>query len=155
MSDLGDRIVKQARYYVELQVPFYHCGRNRYGMDCVGLLAVVAHDLGITDYDDTGYQPDPPAEELTRVLEAHCDRVWDARSPILSDVELEYGCKPGDLLQFDITGQPRHCGIFARDEQRQPTMIHCWESVGKVTEHLFDKAWRRRLWAVYRVRERS
>jgi cell wall-associated NlpC family hydrolase len=146
VSDLGDQIVKQARYYVELETPYYHCGRNRYGLDCIGLLVVVAHDLGITDEDNVNYQPDPPPDELTRALKKYCDvlgAVHDFPGPL----------EPGDLCQFEILGVERHAGIYATDEQGNPTLIHAWQSIGKVVEHEFTKQWQHRIWCAYRVRE--
>lgn len=148
MSDLGEQIVTQARTY--LSVPYFHAGRTREGLDCIGLLAVVAHDLGITDYDDVNYQPDPPAEPLTHILNHFCLCIW-ARE---TSPDWPQPFAPGDLLQFEILGVPRHAGIYATDEQGSPMLIHAYQAVGKVIEHPFDAQWRRRLWAVYRVKEK-
>ena len=49
----ADRLVAQARSY--LGVPWRHQGRTRAGIDCAGLVVLVARDLGLTDYDSTAY----------------------------------------------------------------------------------------------------
>jgi cell wall-associated NlpC family hydrolase len=147
VSNLGDRFVAQARTYAG--VPYYHAGRSRQGLDCIGLLAVVAHDLGITDHDDVNYSPDPEPGYLTATLHRFCDLTWinDPFDDVTPTLE------PGDLLQFEIAGVERHAGIYAEDERGQGTVIHAYQSAGKVCEHLLDRHWQRRLWAAYRLKE--
>lgn len=148
MESLGDRIVAAARRY--LDVRYYHAGRSEHGLDCAGLLVVVAHDVGITDYDDVDYARDPPAERLTATLSQFARTIW-RRS---EEPDLPIGrFEPGDLLQFEILGIPRHAGIAAADERGRATMIHAYQGANRVTEHLFDKHWQKRLWAVYRIEE--
>lgn len=149
MSDLGQRVVEQARSY--LGCPFFHAGRSREGLDCIGLVAMVAHDLGITDFDDLNYSPEPDPAYLTAVLWRFAWRTWDATDPFLMDLELI----PGDLLQFELCGEARHVGIYGEDARREGTVIHCYQSAGKVVEHLFDKHWQKRLFAVYRFKQAS
>jgi cell wall-associated NlpC family hydrolase len=150
LSDLGERFAAQARSY--LAVPYHHAGRGRFGLDCVGLLAVVAHDLGITTFDDLNYQPEPDPAYLTATLERFAARYWDRDTPA---ERLRMGLWDGDLLQFEILGSARHCGIYARDERGEGTVIHTYQAAGKVVEHLFDIHWQRRLWAAYRLREQE
>lgn len=153
-ASLGQRIVDQARTY--LSVPWFHAGRSRHGLDCAGLIAVVAHDLSITDFDDVNYPPEPDPAYLTAVLERFAERQWHLIFPEPSDPPLEFGdlrALPGDLLQFEILGEPRHVGIYAEDSRGRGTVIHTYQSVGRVCEHAFDVHWQRRLWAAYRFRE--
>jgi cell wall-associated NlpC family hydrolase len=145
MSVIGDRFVVQARSY--LGVRFFHAGRNRHGLDCIGLLAVVAHDLDITQHDDVNYQPDPDPALLTATLRRFCRR--------LEPFEGFPGpLEPGDLCQFSIAGVERHAGVYATGATGQPSLIHAYETAGCVLEHAFDVHWRRRLWAIYRLEER-
>jgi cell wall-associated NlpC family hydrolase len=46
-------IVAAARTY--LGVPWRHQGRTRAGLDCAGLIVMVARDLALSDYDSTAY----------------------------------------------------------------------------------------------------
>lgn len=157
MSDLGRRVMEQARTY--LDVPYFHAGRSRKGLDCIGLLAVVAHDLGITAFDDVNYPPEPDPAYLTEVLERFAERKWQRLEPFQEtngDRGAGCGCTSlceGDLLQFEIRREARHAGIYAEDDRGQGTLIHCYQSAGRVVEHLFDNHWQRRLWAAYRFRE--
>ncbi len=148
---LGEQIVVQARTY--LDVPWFHTGRNRRGIDCIGLLACVAHDLCITDHDDLDYAAEEPPERLTATLLRFCELValfQDGEPLIIQEIVL----RTGDLLQFSILGAPRHCGILAIQDDRW-TVIHAYQSAGKVVEHPFDVHWRKRLFACYRLREPS
>ena len=65
MALLSD-IVDQARGY--LGTPFLHQGRTRHGLDCVGLVIRVAHDLGLSDYDIDHYARAPSGRMMARVL---------------------------------------------------------------------------------------
>ena len=53
--------------------------------------------------------------------------------------------QPGDVLLMRFKKEPTHLGIHAGDN-----LIHCWQPVGMVCEHLLDGAWQRRVVAVYR-----
>lgn|GEM_PF-2795110 len=63
-------IISQARKYIG--APYLHQGRNKNGIDCVGLLIRVAHDLYISDYDIRDYSDVPSGRfmrlELQRIL---------------------------------------------------------------------------------------
>lgn len=150
MSDLGQRVVEQARSY--RGVIFQHAGRNRHGLDCAGLIAVVAHDLGITAWDDVNYQREFDPAYLTRVLLRFADPTWEWGHP---NGLAELAVQPGDLLQFVLCGHPRHVGIAATDERGERTVIHCYQSVGKVVEQPFSRYWQGQLWAAYRFREQD
>jgi cell wall-associated NlpC family hydrolase len=158
MSDLGERVVAQARSY--LGVPFWHAGRSKQGLDCIGLLAVVAHDLEITDFDDVNYAPEPDPAYLTAVLERFAVRKWQRLEPFQETNGGGRGAGfgalslvPGNLLQFEILSSAQHCGIYAENERGEGTVIHTYQSAGKVVEHRFDVHWQRRLFAAYRWRE--
>lgn len=132
----GTDFVTAARSY--LGVPFFHAGRSRQGLDCGGLLICAARDAGFTvanhaNYPATYVDPDI----LTGYLSEYCDQIeWGP----LAD---------GDIGVFSIAGNPQHVAILTAEE----TMIHAYQSAGKVVEHPLDHHWRRRLVAVYRVRE--
>jgi cell wall-associated NlpC family hydrolase len=54
----------------------------------------------------------------------------------------------GDVLMMRFTGEPQHVGIYTGD-----TLIHAYESVGKVVEHRMDDKWLRRIVRVYRFKD--
>ena len=102
-------ILRVARSW--LGVPFAHQGRTRRGVDCVGLVVMVARELGISDYDFTRYERRPDGSFLThfRANATERARVADAR--------------PGDLMVLADSLYPCHVAI--RAEQRgEPTLIH-------------------------------
>lgn len=108
MATTGADVVKEARSWIG--VPWRHLGRNRQGVDCVGLLVVVAHALDLSDHDDTAYPKRPDGSFLRRFGE-----VMDAK-PIKD-------AGPGDVLVFAHRDHPGHCGIVAERHSR-PTLIH-------------------------------
>lgn len=139
-QDLGVRIAKKAREYID--TPYFHCGRQKgLGVDCIGLLFCVAHDLGITDYDETNYQAsmiDPV--HIEEGIARFCDPV---------DPE---EIRTGDICIMNVQGSPQHTGIYTHDRLGEPTFIHAHQSVGRVVENVFDRFWKKQLHRVYRVR---
>jgi cell wall-associated NlpC family hydrolase len=130
--------IDQVRTYID--VPFFHTGRDRNGLDCVGLFIAAAHDLGMFVYDDRNYTRDIDAEYLKRHLLVVCN--W-----------IEVGDeKPGDLLLFEVMKNPQHVGVLTANR----TMIHTYEwpgGGGKVTETVYDKHWKKRLRGAFRWKD--
>src|SRR5260370_35936670 len=87
----GQDMVDCARSYVG--VPYFHCGRNRNGLDCLGLLLVVAHDLDLTTYDEVDYSRQVDAQRFQRELDRFCYRRTHGVRP-----------EPGDILHFRAVG---------------------------------------------------
>jgi cell wall-associated NlpC family hydrolase len=131
------KIVETARSMVG--VPYYHAGRNRNGLDCVGLLLAVAEEVGALTYTPPGYSAG-----------------WVDPDLLLSEIErfadsVEFGpVQDGDLAIFSIAGNPQHAAILTA----AGTMIHAYQTVGKVVEHALAGAWERRLVGVWRLRGR-
>jgi len=127
------QIIEEARTY--LGTPFHHQGRLKgVGVDCIGLLTGVAQGLNITHHDLTGYSRHPDGVTLLRELN---------KAGLVPIEE----AKPGDVLVFWMTRPylPCHAGILTE----QDTVIHTWTTIGFVTEHPFDDAWRARVAAVF------
>lgn len=114
-------------------VPFRHGGRDRSGVDCVGLVIVCLHELGVTDWDETAYSRTVNPDRLRKGIERFADRVTDLRA--------------GDLLLFHVQQEATHVGLCAGD-----TVIHAHVTAGHVCEHALDERWRRRIAGVYRWR---
>ena len=53
----------------------------------------------------------------------------------------------GDVLLMRFTGEPQHLAIYAG-----PNIIHSYQTVGKVCEHILDAKWARRIVRVYRFK---
>ncbi len=114
-------VIAAARSY--LGVPFRHQGRSRTGLDCVGLPIVVGRELGFFDakFDVLNYGRLPSGELMQRVQQ-HCRRL-----PV---------AVPGSMLVVAWTKSAAHVAICTGE-----TMIHAYESVGRVVEHGYRGRW--------------
>lgn len=107
-----------------------HQGRNRAGVDCVGLLLMAAQDIGIELPDMPGYRRSPnPALFVTHI-----------RDNSLSVAQPE----PGTFGIFRDGTQPCHVGIFG-ERDGQLTLIHAYSALGKVLEEPFIHDWPNKL----------
>lgn len=127
-------VVATARSWVG--VPFQHQGRTRKGVDCAGLLIVVAQDLGypVLDVRDYGRQPDPT--RMGSVIGEQMDRISIGKA--------EYG----DVLWIAWKRDPQHLCIVT-----DLGVIHSYEAIGKVTEHPLDQRLRGRVRAAFSFRK--
>lgn len=128
-------VITEARRWVG--VPFRHQGRDGYGIDCVGLPIVVCQALGIIGetFEITNYGRVPTGELLPR-LQAHCTPMARAR--------------PGALVVIAWTKVAAHVAICTGE-----TLIHAYQSVGRVVEHGYQGRWIRlthSTWALPGVR---
>ena len=123
-------IVMQAREWVGS--PFKHQGRQRVGVDCIGLVVGVMRELGLDPYDEDGYptQPDGRLEKTLASLLEPCD------------------VTEGALLLFRIRRDPQHVGICTGEG-----VIHAYSGIGKVVEHGLDDFWSKRLIKAYKLPE--
>jgi cell wall-associated NlpC family hydrolase len=103
------------------------------GIDCVGLVIKVAHDLGLSDFDETGYGRLPEGKRLLSGLNAHMDRVKDYQM--------------GDVLLMRFQTDPQHLAIVT-----DVGIIHALTQGRKVLEHSLDDIWRARIIAAYSFR---
>lgn len=93
-------VIAEARTW--LGVPWAHQGRTKQGVDCAGLVIMVARNLGLSAYDTTNYQRRTNGRGfLTHFRENMIDKpVADAR--------------PGDVLLFRDKQFPCHSTIVAQ-----------------------------------------
>lgn len=123
----------------QLGTPFRHQGRvSGKALDCAGLAAYVARQLGAEYNEWPGYGRTPHRGLLQSVLDAQ---------PCLLRVSDR---QPGDILLMKWNKEPMHVAICAGD-----TVIHAYESVGKVCEHDLTPDWQARIVAVYRFKDLS
>lgn len=130
----ADQIIAAARS--QLHVKFRHQGRIAgQWLDCAGLVAYVADQIG-ADYNEwPGYGRTPHDGLLKTVLD---------EQPCLERV---YTRQPGDILLMRFGREPQHIAICAGD-----TVIHSYEAVGEVVEHTLDAEWAARIVGVYRFK---
>lgn len=128
-------VIAEARSWVG--VPFRHQGRNRGGIDCVGLPIVVGRALGVLPrgFEVANYDR-LPSPELAARVQATC-------RPLAAAV-------PGCLVVIAWTKIAAHVAICTGE-----TLIHAYESVGRVVEHGYRGRWIRltnSVWALPGVR---
>lgn len=87
-TDLADAIVAEARTW--LGVPWRHQGRSRAGVDCAGLVVLVARALELADYDSTAYGRRAQGQGFVEHFRAHMDGIAITQA------------KPGDVLSSPI-----------------------------------------------------
>lgn len=115
-------IVVEARTWVGVR--WQHQGRTRHGIDCVGLPAVVAFDLGLIDtMPESGYPRRPNGTFLARFRESGLTEIRPAAAA------------PGDLVVFTAGTMACHCGIRAEMYGR-PSVIHAHAAGRSVREEL-------------------
>ena len=132
-----DSLVAAARAL--LGMPFRHQARYASGyVDCAGTVVHVAETHGLTYFDQQDYPRRPGGGRLEQALDSQ---------PCLRRVALA-ALAAGDVVLFRFDGEPQHLGICAG-----PTIIHAFESSGRVVEHDLTDLWQRRIVRVYRFQE--
>lgn len=121
-------------------VPWVHQGRSREGVDCAGLLIVVAREAGlILPPSATDYTMAPQGSRLRRECDAQLRRVT--------------AIQPGHVLLIRFEGEAERHLALAADYREGLSMIHALNrgSTGRVVEHRLDARWRSRIAAAYAV----
>lgn len=114
------------------------------GLDCVGLLILVAHELGLTDYDIDGYTATPNPRILLRELDSQMDRIPIADAQIGDVFVMSWHARGESEL-------PQHLGIKTRSDPDY--LIHVYnDGPRRVVEHIIDHVWRSRIVLAYRFR---
>lgn len=104
-----DDVIEEARSWLE--VPWAHQGRTRLGIDCAGLVIMVAHSLDLFTYDTTNYQ----RRTSGRGFLIHFRKCMAEKSVA--------NARSGDVLLFRDKQFPCHSAIVAwRDGV--PTIVH-------------------------------
>jgi len=124
-------IINAARNY--LGVRYKHQGRTKFGLDCLGLVVRVAHDLSLSNEDSTDYGSVPDGKRLMREMDARLDITMDA--------------KPGDVLLMRFDKNPQHLAIMT-----DKGIIHSYAQVRGVVEHGLDDEWAKRIVRSYSFR---
>ena len=131
---IADDIITAARSL--LDTPFVHQGRiPGKALDCAGTIEATADLIGAEYVDVPGYSRSPSNGLLEAALDAQpcLERVIDRA--------------PGDVLLMRFSGEPQHLAIYTGE-----TIIHSYESVGKVCEHRLSDVWAARIVRIYRFK---
>lgn len=122
----ADAVVAQARAW--LGTPWRHQGRGPRGVDCAGLVVLVAKALGLTDHDVAGY-----CRHSSGL--AFIDQFRMAMNPIpIAEV------LPGDVLVFADAAYPCHCG-FRTELRGSPHLLHAHALRRQVIEEPYAGEW--------------
>lgn len=138
MTTRADVIAKAREY---LDTPFRHQGRRKgtgrgAGVDCLGLLIGIGHDLGFVplDYDQRRYTHQPDSATMRAGLAERLEpiAVADAR--------------PGDVAFMAFAGDPTHVAVLT-----DIGMLHAYSVARRVVEHGLDDTWRSRIREAFRI----
>lgn len=122
------RIIETARTFLE--TPYHHQGRVKgVGVDCLGLIVGVCEALGLPYRDIRGYSRYATGLNLLERFSEQCE-------------PSERG--EGKILIFRIRALPCHCAIEA-SLSGYPSIIHAYQSIGRVDEHILDSWWESRI----------
>lgn len=133
-------VAREARKF--LGVKFQHAGRNEHGLDCIGLLVLATRNAGMEVYDNPDYSPIVNSEYLVDELSHAAVRLPEGTAP-----------RVGDVMLFNVGRHPQHVALITNvglEDPNDVTMIHSYQTVGRVVEHPLDVNWARRavsLWS--------
>lgn len=121
-------------------VPWRHLGRDRAGVDCIGLLLVAARDAGRDLPDPAPYAREPQGTRLLEGIAALCRRVAVP--------------EPGDVLLFRMGIFGGHVGLATRHAAYGvPAVLHAYAPHRRVVEQVMDDTLRGALAGAFRLRE--
>ena len=115
---------KEAHKYIG--VPCRHRGRTERGLDCVGLLILVAKDCGYDEYQEFPYGREPRNSILEGVLHEHFGEPVD-RPPQINDVV---------LMRLRPSAEPSHVGIITTHPHGLG-IIHAYGDIERVVYQRF------------------
>lgn len=122
-------------------VKFKHLGRDRSGLDCLGLFVVIARALAlktkygsfISDYDRLDYSKTPDENFLEKIL----DNLFEPANSIMA----------GDLLL--LSGA--HLAIANFHHNHYNSMIHAYAKARMVVHHRISEEWYARIKKIYKI----
>lgn len=131
MSVTRDQWIGEIRSWVG--VPWVHQGRNRNGVDCIGLIIASAHALGLTNFDTRTYGRAPLGDYLLRVCNEQMLRKRSA--------------DPGDVLLMRLSKFPQHFAVLVEPGR----IVHSRGEDERVVETNMPDAWWRRVVGIYSI----
>jgi cell wall-associated NlpC family hydrolase len=143
-------IVTAARSW--LGTRFHHQGRikqtatHKGGVDCLGLLTGIAHELDLRSgdgtplaaFDETDYPHQPDVIRLKTRLNALLNAI------AITDIQ------PADILLLNVDGSAQHLAIVT-DLGDELGIIHAYAPARQVVEHHLDSYWNAAISAAFRI----
>ncbi|QYW02128.1 hypothetical protein CPT_Sonora_025 [Stenotrophomonas phage Sonora] len=131
---------------VAAKVPYVHQGQNHVGIDCVGALVYA--------FQYEGEVPAYPADPINGELELNLARVFGAplKTTSVDDPVTLDDLAPGDIVSMQYRGPSRHVAVIAEHVCLPGVLsvIHTDSMLDRVTEHILDAKWVRRIVKVWR-----
>lgn len=146
----AEAVARVARSWIG--TPYQHLGRLKgVACDCIGLVIMVAQELGLTEFNVMDYGRDPHPARMTAGLREHLDPLG------LDPVAMRRGdvpdcLQPGDILHLRWKAHPRHLGMVLPREGGGWNLIHAYSGSKRVVEHNLDKVWLHLVREGYRYR---
>lgn len=133
-------IVDFARQFKGVQ--YKHQGRTGQGLDCGGILVLLAEELGI--YHESKEQLRYGGNPEKFILKQELDRYFVKIR--LSEIQR------GDIVLMKIVAsRPHHIAIVSEYSAQSFGIIHTYDTVGKVVEHRMNQMWRDKIVQSYKV----
>ncbi|SRR5258708_3743074 len=136
------QFVDKAREYLGVLV--VHAGRNKLGIDCVGLFVCTGRDLGMLDkdYTDVDYSPYVVPERLIESIEKFGKKKAEFETFDLADI-----------VVFTVGKWPHHIGLISKlDDNGDVYFIHTDLTAQKVVESRLDRSWSDRIHSLYSIK---
>ena len=129
--------MKKIDFEKVIQIPFEERGRGWNGVDCWGLVRLVASEYFDLDYPEYAedYQNISDVKELSRLLRQHQVDFREVSFP-----------EPGDIVLLRISGAASHVGIFIGGGK----FIHAEINIGVNVGELSSPIWAKRILGYYR-----
>lgn len=138
MTVTVEQLIATARSYTGVR--WHHQGRSRAGLDCAGLVICVAHDLGLSEFDVTGYGTMPDGS-MSELLRQHCRIQPPGATP-----------RVGHVAEIRFNAEPQHMGLIVPYHLGGMALLHAMSlHPRKVAEHRLDDLWARRIVALYEL----
>lgn len=130
-------VIDEARSYCG--TPYHHQGRVKgAGVDCLGLVIGVAHNLGLSDFDHQSYSALPSP----RVLKSFADQLMARKQ--------RTDARPGDVALIAWRRVPQHLALIT-DLSGGLGLLHAYGEVGCVVEHRLSADWWDAIVGVYAI----
>lgn len=127
------QVVEEARKW--LGVPWKHQGRSRQGLDCAGLIVVVAQALKLSTFDSSDYGRIPDGISILQICKDN-----------LVELPKYVPMKAGQILLMKFERHPQHLGIVGDySVPGEVSLIHSYAGSRKCTEHRLDSIWTSRI----------
>ena len=107
-----------------LGVRWIHNGRDKRGIDCIGVVLYACVEAGFGDGGMSRIYPKRPGREFLKLFTGHKD-IFEV--PITQTRE-------GDIAILSYATHPTHCGIVGTDKEGNLTVIHSIASRKMVVE---------------------